>query len=285
MTLAGMWRFDVWGALTDSLRRQKTTSIASARRGKYLRSGLPMLAAILHCCGPLMKPRVFAFLLVSTLSVGALRAEENQLTKAEKSAGWQLLFDGKSLAGWRPFAHKPAGGWEVQDGTLHAIAKVKGTELITEKQFKDFELSWEWKVPEGGNNGIKYFVTEARPKSPGPEYQMIDDARHPDAVRGGALHQTGSFYDVLPPAADKPTKPAGEWNQSRIVAKGDNVEHWLNGKKVLSFNLKSDEVKEGIAKSKFSKEAGFGEHIVGHIMLTYHQDDCWFRNIKIRELK
>jgi len=114
---------------------------------------------------------------------------------------------------------------------------------------------------------------------------MIDDARHPDALKGGGLHQTASFYDVLPPAADKPLRPAGEWNQSRIVARGNHVEHWLNGKNVLTFELDSPEVKAGLAKSKFPKNEHFGEHIEGHIMLTYHQDDCWFKNIKIRELK
>ena len=94
-------------------------------------------------------------------------AAENELTAAEKKAGWTLLFDGKTLNGWRPYANKPAGGWEVVDGTLHAIAKVKGTELITEKKFHDFEFSWEWKVPVAGNNGVKYLVTEARTGAPG----------------------------------------------------------------------------------------------------------------------
>lgn len=232
-----------------------------------------------------MNPRPFLACLALVAGAALASAAENTLTAAEKSAGWQLLFDGKTMNGWRTYAGKTPGGWEVKDGTLHAIAKVKGAELITEKKFNDYELSWEWKVPPAGNNGIKYFVTEARPRSPGPEYQMIDDAGHPDAQKGGALHQTGSFYDVLPPAADKPLKKAGEWNQSRLIVKGKDVEHWLNGKKVLSYNLDSAEVKAGIAKSKFSKEAGFGDKIVGHIMLTYHQDDCWFRNIKLREIK
>jgi hypothetical protein len=232
-----------------------------------------------------MNPRFTALALASVVVAGSVFAADNQLTAKEKADGWQLLFDGKTLNGWRTYAKKPAGGWEVVDGTLHAIAKVKGAELITEKKFNDFELSWEWKVPTNGNNGVKYFVTEERTKSPGPEYQMIDDAGHPDAVRGGRLHQTAAFYDVLEPAADKPVRPANEWNQSRIVAKGKHVEHWLNGKKVLEFELDSPEVKAGIAKSKFKNDAGFGEHIPGHIMLTYHQDDCWYRNIKIRELK
>ena len=210
-------------------------------------------------------------------------AAENELTAAEKKAGWTLLFDGKTLAGWRPYNKKPAGGWEVVDGTLHAIAKVKGVELITEKKYDNFEFSWEWKLPEAGNNGVKYFVTEARPGAPGHEYQMIDDARHPDG-KIGPHRQTAAFYDVIP-AADRPTKPVGEWNASRITVKGNRVEHWLNGKNVLSYELGSDVVKAGLAKSKFAKYPDFGTKIDGHIMLTYHQDNCWYRNIKIRELK
>jgi hypothetical protein len=236
-----------------------------------------------------MSPRPLLAFVVLAASALVAPAAENQLTSAEKSAGWQLLFDGQTFKNWRTYRAKdastPITGWEVVDGTLHSIAKVKGDQIVTEKKFNDFELAWEWKVPPGGNNGIKYFVTEDRPKSPGPEYQMIDDAGHPDAQRGGALHQTASFYDVLPPAADKPLKAAGEWNQSRITVRGKKVEHWLNGKNVLTYELGSEAVKAGIAKSKFKNEAGFGDKIAGHIMLTYHSDDCWYRNIKIRELK
>lgn len=231
-------------------------------------------------------PTFFACALAAAFTgcVSVAPAPNNQLTAAEKSAGWQLLFDGTSLNGWRSYNKKPLAGWEVVDGTLHAIAKVKGSELITEKQFTDFEFSWEWKLPPAGNNGVKYFVTEARPKSPGHEYQMLDDAGHPDG-KIGPHRQTASFYDVLPPAADKPTKPVGEWNSSRIVVRGKTVEHWLNGKNVLTYELGSEPVKAGLAKSKFAKDAGFGDKITGHIMLTYHSDDCWYRNVKIRELK
>lgn len=226
-----------------------------------------------------------AFSLAMTLVFcGSVHAADNVLTAAEKAAGWELLFDGKTLNGWRTYGTKAPGGWEVVDGTLHAIAKVKGAELITEKSYNDFEFSWEWKLPEGGNNGVKYFVTEARPKSPGHEYQMLDDARHPDGAKG-ANRQTGAFYDVLPPAADKPLRRPGEWNQSKIVVKGNTVEHWLNGKNILTYELGSDAVKAGLAKSKFKGEPGFGDKIAGPLMLTYHQDDCWFKNIKIRPLK
>ena len=233
---------------------------------------------------PTMKLRPLLCLFALTALATSGRAADNELTPAEKSAGWTLLFDGKTLNGWRPYAGKPAGGWEVKDGTLHAIAKVKGTELVTEKKFTDFEFSWEWKLPLAGNNGVKYFVSETRTAAPGHEYQMLDDIGHPDG-KIGAHRQTASFYDVLPPAADKPLKPVGEWNASRIIVKGNHVEHWLNGKLVLAYDLGSEAVKAGLAKSKFAKQPGVGDKLTGPIMLTYHQDDCWYRNVKIRELK
>ncbi len=231
-----------------------------------------------------MSPRHLLSLIAFACIAPALPAADNALTSAEKSAGWTLLFDGKTLNGWRPYAGKPAGGWEVKDGTLHAIAKVQGTELVTERQFTDFEFSWEWKLPPAGNNGVKYFVTEKRTAAPGHEYQMLDDIGHPDG-KIGPHRQTAAFYDVLPPATDKITKPVGEWNASRIIVKGTHIEHWLNGKLALAYDLGSDAVKAGLAKSKFTKQPGFGEKITGPIMLTYHQDDCWYRNVKIRELK
>lgn len=232
-----------------------------------------------------MKARLLA--LVVPFFVGSGWAAENTLTAEEKRAGWQLLFDGRSFDGWRPY-RKQAGeaitGWEVKDGTLHCLPKAKGDQPITVRKFKDFEFVWDWKILPKGNNGVKYFVTEARPKSPGPEYQMLDDAGHPDG-RIGPHRQTASFYEVLAPSLDKPLRPPGEWNTSKIVVRGLKVEHWLNGRKVLAYELGSDEVKAGIARSKFKNEAGFGDKIEGHLLLTYHNDDCWYRNLKIRELK
>src|SRR5687767_7800942 len=213
----------------------------------------------------------------------ATRTAPNTLMAEEKAAGWQLLFDGRSLEGWRGYRRDtlPEAGWEITGGILRTVAKVKGGELITRKKFSDFEFTWEWRVPPGGNNGVKYFVTEARPQSPGHEYQMIDDAGY-----SGRLHanqHTADFYDVLPAAADKPVRPGGEWNSSRIVVRGNRVEHWLNGRNVLTYELGSAAVKAGVEKSKFKGHPGFGEKIAGHIMLTYHQDECWYRNLKIRE--
>lgn len=227
----------------------------------------------------------------------------NALSAAEKSAGWQLLFDGKSFTGWRAFTGTdvPLDKWKVEDGTLHALKGVhlagdRKSDIITEKKYTDYEFSWDWKVGPRSNSGIKYLVTESRPNTPGPEYQMLDEqpagatpaAKTGDAKKGGGsrgISSTGSFYEVLPPAADKPLKPAGEWNTSRVVVRGKDVEHWLNGKKILTFNLDSPAVKAGIAKSKFKDEPGFGDKIAGHLMLTHHGDEAWFRNVKIREIK
>ncbi|MEQ2008769.1 MAG: DUF1080 domain-containing protein [Limisphaerales bacterium] len=213
-------------------------------------------------------------------------AELNTLSDAEQKAGWKLLFDGKSLAGWRTYKEggKIGAGWIVEHGILKKQAKIGGGDMMTEQPIPataDWELSWEWRIAKNGNNGLKYFITEARKGTLGHEYQMLDDDGHPDG-KVGAHRQTASFYDVLPPTKDKPTKPVGEWNQSRIVVKGKAVEHWLNGKPVLEYELGSDAVKEAVAKSKFKNIGDFGTKVTGHILLTDHGDECWFRNVKAR---
>lgn len=212
--------------------------------------------------------------------------QENVLTTEEQTAGWQLLFDGKTLAGWRPYGN-PAGeigkGWKIEKGLLTKVGGQKGGDIITKKKYRDFELAWEWRLTPGANNGVKYLVTEKRPKAPGYEYQMLDD--HSD--RWNKLpekEKTASFYSVLPPATNKPLKPAGEWNTSRIIVNGQQVEHWLNGTKVLEYTLGSTAVKEAVQKSKFKKFSDFGDKVEGHIMLTDHQDEATYRNIKIRRL-
>lgn len=221
------------------------------------------------------------------LSLSALHASEpNVLAEEEISEGWRLLFNGKDLDGWEIFGGKgePGPGWEVSDGLLEKIPGKPGGNIITSEAFTDYDLSWEWRIATKGNNGIKYLVTKARPGAPGPEYQLLDDDAHPDG-KAGPKRQTASLYDILPPAADKPLKPPGEWNHSRIVVRGNQVEHWLNGAKVLDYELGSEELKAAIADSKFKNEAGFGDKISGHIMITDHADACSFRNIKILPIK
>jgi hypothetical protein len=209
----------------------------------------------------------------------------NTLSSQEKARGWRLLFDGTSFQGWRGYrlGGMPETGWMIDGGLLKTVPGVKGGDLITQQKFDDFEFSWEWRIAPAGNNGIKYLVTEERPTAPGHEYQMVDDETNPDA-KLGPKRATAAFYDVLAPAAGRAIKPAGEWNQSRVVVKGNRVEHWLNGTKALEYQLGSERVKEGLANSKFKGFADFGTKIQGHLMLTYHHDECWFRNLKIREL-
>ena len=231
-------------------------------------------------------PAVAMMAFVALLTMTASAAQPiNTLTDAEKAAGWKLLFDGRSLQGWRLYGKKaaPESGWKVEDGILKKLPKQRGGDIVTEAKFEDFDLTWEWRITAGGNNGVKYLVTEERTSAPGHEYQMIDDDGHPDG-KLGAKRQTASFYEVLAPAADKPLKPVGEWNSSRVLVRGNHVEHWLNGAKVLEYELGSEAVKAGVASSKFKNAPGFGTKIKGHLMLTDHQDECWFRNLKIREL-
>ena len=197
-----------------------------------------------------------------------------------EATAWRPLFDGKTTAGWRGYGRPdfPKQGWVVEHGCLHLTATGGGGDIITVEQFTDFELQWEWRTGPDGNNGIKYLVTEARPSSPGHEYQMIDDAVAPDPK-----HQTASFYDVLPPQTKPRGHPPGTWNESRLLIRGRHVEHWLNGDKVLAYELGSPEVRAAIAKSKFKDARGFGEKIKGPILLTNHHRETWFRNIRIRE--
>lgn len=220
--------------------------------------------------------------LACLLPAFAPAADLNTLTAEEKSAGWKLLFDGKSFAGWRTYKDggKIGEGWKVEEGTLHKLPNVPAGDLITEKTYTDFEFSWEWKLAAKGNNGVKYFIIPERKSAIGHEYQMIDDTIIKDP-----LSQTASFYLVLAPKADKPTKPMGEWNHSRIVVKGNQAEHWLNGAKVVEYKCGDAKILEQVAKTKFKGVLKFGEKVTGHILLTDHKDECWFRNLKVRELK
>ena len=235
-----------------------------------------MIRSALRYCGTL------ALLLAGAAAVAAPAA--NQLTDGEKAAGWKLLFDGQTTEGWRTFKKQtfPAKGWVVEDGWLHCLGK-SGGDIISDVDFADFELQWEWKLAPAGNSGVKYFVTETRNAALGHEYQMIDDVREQDANSPDGKRVTASFYDVLKPTTSPPTRPAGEINQSRILVKGNHVEHWLNGVKVLDYECGSEDLKAAVAASKFKTTAGFGSKLKGHILLQDHQSEVWFRNVKIRE--
>ena len=198
---------------------------------------------------------------------------------------WQTLFDGKSLAAFRCYNQKdiPEGVWAIEQGALKTVPGVKnGCDLITRDKYKDVEFELEWKVPAKGNSGVVYRVTEVPGKpswNQGPEMQILDDAGQ--GAKLTAKHAAGALYDLMGPT-EKMAKPAGEWNKARIVMKGNHVEHWLNGQKVLEYELGSPELKAAIAKSKFKDVAGFGTKMEGRILLQDHGDEVCYRNIKIQ---
>jgi hypothetical protein len=204
------------------------------------------------------------------------------MAAAQDGGQWRSLFDGKTTAGWRGYRQKTMPeGWQAVDGALTRVGK--GGDIVTVDQFGDFELSLEWKIAPGGNSGVKYLVTEDRSGPIAHEYQVIDDARHEDA-KLGANRTTGALYDAIAPVPNKPLKPAGEINSSRIVVNGMHVEHWLNGVQVVGYELGSPALKAAKANSKFKDEAGWGTKLKGHILLQDHGDEVWFRNMRIKDL-
>jgi hypothetical protein len=222
-------------------------------------------------------------------------APPNSLSPAERAAGWKLLFDGKTWNGWRGFRREkvPVEGWTIEDGAIKHVAgqgeqSQQGGDVITVGQYDNFELQLEWRISPGGNSGIKYLVAEEMVKSGysglGFEMQVLDDDRHPDAKMGKGGNRTASaLYDLIAPK-NKVLHAVGEWNQVGLVIRGNKVEHWLNGAKVVEFELASSQLKSLIAESKYKSIAGFGEVRKGHILLQDHGSEVWFRNIKLREL-
>lgn len=221
--------------------------------------------------------------LLLCLTAAAAFAEPNKLTKNEEAAGWRLLFDGRTPAGWVGIGKDafPSQGWRVEDGALVHTAKGGGGDIVTTESFDDFELTWEWKIAPKANTGLKYNLADPK-KAVGCEYQLIDDAGHPDGQRGGRLHQTASLYDVLEPAVQTKVNPPGEWNKSRILVKGNHAEHWLNGVKTLEFEFGSEALMAAKAKSKFKKNEAWGLKAKSPILLQDHGDEAAFRSIKIR---
>jgi hypothetical protein len=240
---------------------------------------------------------------VAQQSSTAKSGAPNPLTAAEKAAGWRLLFDGKTLAGWHGLGFKTGqvGLWRVEDGALARVPvgrapaqgdgqPLTGVDLISNDAFQNFELVWEWKVAPAGNSGLKYNVSESLSTEMAPphaakgwEYQMLDDSLAED--NKVVSHRAGALYDMFPPSSAKAVKPAGQWNSSRLVFVGNHGEHWLNGVKVVEFELGSAPFDSAFAKSKYAKyPAWFPARRKGQIVLQDHDAGAWFRSLKIREV-
>ena len=215
--------------------------------------------------------------------------------------GFVPLFDGKTLDGWTGMRGNPlpTQSWAVQDGMITTQEDGSGGDLRTVAEYADFDLRWEWKIAEKGNSGIKYNVQEEwisfafRPGAPkerlerwlrqaiGFEYQISDDTRWDRSRPDWAKSATGALY-LLEWAEDKPLKPVGEWNTSRIVVRGNHGEHWLNGQKLFEFEMGSRALLDKVAKTKFRQAPGYGVKGKGPIVLTHHGSPVWYRNLRIR---
>jgi 3-keto-disaccharide hydrolase len=248
--------------------------------------------------------RIATMLVILTAATTAhAQAVPNKLTSAERAAGWRLLFDGKTLTGWRGLGYDsvPTAHWKVTNGAIQKIASgnvpkmpdgqpANGGDLMTTDTFRDFELAFQWKVSTAANSGVKYNVSEefslknaSNHAALGFEYQVLDDSLSEDNKQ--ANHLAGALYDMIPPNGKKRLAPVGSWNSSRIVFRGNHGEHWLNGQKVVEFDMGTPQFDALIAKSKYHSIKGFADRKTGHIILQDHGDETFFRDIKIRELK
>ena len=216
----------------------------------------------------------------------ALPAQEasNTLSADEATSGFTLLFDGQSLDAWRGFNRDDVPeGWSAVDGTVDFTPGVEGGDLITRETFGDFELRLEWRIGPSGNSGVFFGVIEGNQRTyeSGPEMQILDNAGHRDGRN--PLTSAGSNYGLHAPLEDV-TRPVGEWNEARIVREGDRVEHWLNGSKIVVYELGTDEWKAMVAETKFAEWPDYGVQREGHIGLQDHGDPVRFRNLRIRRL-
>lgn len=215
----------------------------------------------------------------------AVQQEDNVLSKKEKKDGWILLFDGKTLNGWKSYKGREQDGWAVANGELYCKEEgvKRRADLITAEMFDNYELLIDWKIAPKHNSGIVYRCTEENGASyeSGPEYQLIDDAGYPDKLQDKQL--SGANYDMDAPAANV-VKPTGEYNRTKIVVKDGHVEHWLNGIKIVDYELWSPEWEKTKAKSKWKDVKPYGMARTGHIALQDHGGGVAFKNIKLRKL-
>lgn len=229
-------------------------------------------------------------------SISQINAIPNTISEREAREGWKLLWDGKTTQGWRGarLTGFPQKGWVIEDGILKVLKgageeSAHGGDIITTKKYKNFVLKVDFKITEGANSGVKYFVDPDLNKGEGSaigcEFQILDDKNHPDAKLGVKGNRTlGSLYDLIPAPENKPFFN-GFFNTAMIVVKGNHVEHWLNGTKLLEYERNNPMWNALVAYSKYKDWPNFGNAKEGHILLQDHGDEVWFRNIKIKELE
>ncbi len=236
-------------------------------------------------------------LIIAAVSVSPVfsQTSDNTLTEQECREGWKLLWDGKTTNGWRgaKIATFPQKGWVMEKGIL----KVKpsdgressnGGDIVTIRKYRNFILKVDFKITEGANSGIKYFVDPDLNKGEGSaigcEFQILDDLRHPDAKLGvKGNRKLGALYDLIPVSEDKPFDIKA-WNTAMVIVKDNHVEHWLNGVKLLEYERNNQEWNALVAYSKYKNWPNFGNHKEGNILLQDHGNEVWFKNIKIKEL-
>ena len=232
---------------------------------------------------------LFALVLLVAVTLFSCVEKQNVLTDQEKQDGWKLLFDGQSLNGWKNYNAPGITGWTVQDGCLAASgtgADLTGY-IITEKQYANFDLTFDWKIASAGNSGVIYHALEgekfATPYLTGPEYQLLDDIGFPEKVEN--WQKTGADYAMhVADTTVKKLNPVGEWNTSRIVFDNGHVEHWLNGKKIVEFEAWTPEWFALKNSGKWTSAPEYGLSETGYISLQDHGSKAWFRNMKIKEL-
>ncbi|MEO5804383.1 MAG: DUF1080 domain-containing protein [Verrucomicrobiota bacterium] len=228
-----------------------------------------------------MNTLIKSLFIFSALILAGCSSPQSPSTKSS----WSWLFDGKSTDAFRGYKRDsfPDKGWKVENGTLKTIAGGEVVDLITKEKFQDFDLHLDWKISPGGNSGIMYHVSEDLPASynTGAEMQVLDDAKHNDGKNPKT--SAGALYALIAPK-NKHLKPVGEWNHARLRVRGNHVEHWLNLRKIVEYDLGSKELNDLIAQSKFKEMPRFAKEKTGHIVLQNHHDEVWYRNIRIHRL-
>jgi len=222
------------------------------------------------------------------ITAGAQAPTDNTLTAAEQKAGWKLLFDGKTIDQWRNYKGTEIGtNWTIVDGAITLTTPRRAVDIISKDEFTDFDFTFDWQLapaPPAGNSGVMFYVIEQGDATyySGPEYQLLDNATHPDGKN--PLTSAGSCYALYAPARDA-SRPIGEWNTSRILINKGKVEHWLNGEKIVTYDMNSQDWKDKVAGSKFKEWPEFGLARKGHLALQQHGAKVAFKNLKIREIK